>query len=358
MSTTGTVSTTVFNTGKLIDRAFGRAGIAPQKITPEYISIAQDLLYLWLSTLASKGIALWAVTKQILPVYDATQDVPCPLGTVDVLNANLRQVTQIQLAPGPIYTSSAGGTAANAFDDNLATACTQTAPNGYLQVQYASASQPVVFGILPNATATWNVLIQTSNDGVTFTTVYSNAALAVTAQQWFWVDIEGIPESGVTYIRLQAAGGTTLNITEFVTGTSPQEIPLAKINRDDYSNLPNKWFPGRPVQFWYNKNIPQPTIVLWPVPQLQFTYFQIVLYTQRYIQDVGTMVQTVEIPQRWFMATMVELARSLCYEIPEADKDRIPGLETEATRMVADGWGSETDGSPIYIRPRIWGYTR
>lgn len=363
MATSGTVSTTTFNTGKLIDRAFGRTNLAPQQITPEYISIAQDLLYLLLSTLASKGIALWAQQKVVLPVYDAIQDVPCPLGTVDVLNANLRTVTQLQLpANGVSYVSSAGGVAANAFDNNLATACTQTAPNGYIQVQFPTANQPVVFGLLPNATGTWNVAIQTSVDGVTFTTVYANTALAAVAGQWFWQDIEGIPEAGVKFVRLQASGGTTLDVTEFVTGAAPQEIPIAKINRDDYSNLPNKWFTGRPLQFWYNKNIPQPTLVLWPVPQVQFTFAQIVLYAQRYIQDVGTLTQSIEIPQRWFLAIVTETAKQCMLNIPECRRAMDPNdrqlLLAEATMRINEAWASETDSSPTMLRPMIHRYTR
>jgi hypothetical protein len=363
LSTSGTVSTTVFDTGKLVTRAFGRCQIAPQKITPEYLAIAQDLLYLLLSTIASKGIALWAQQKVILPIYDATQDVPAPLGTVDVLNANLRNITQLQLsAPGIVYTSSAGGVAANAFDNNLTTACTQTAPNGYIQVQYPAVGQPVVFGILPNATGTWNVSIQTSNDGVTFTTVYTNTALAAVAGQWFWTDIQGIPESGVLYVRLQAAGGTTLNVTEFVTGSSPQEIPIAKINRDDYSNLPNKYFTGRPLQFWYDKTQPQPILTLWPAPQLQFTFAQIVLYVQRYIQDVGTLTQTIEVPQRWFLPVLTRLARELMLMIPEVGKGMGDTdkqiLIAEDTNRWNEGWASEADGSPVMMRPMIRAYTR
>lgn len=363
MTTSGTVSTTVFNTGKLIDRAFGRCQLAPQKITPEYISIAQDLLYLTLSTLASKGIALWAVQKVVIPIYDATQDVLAPLGTVDVLNANLRSVTQLQLpAPGVVYTSSAGGVAANAFDDNLATACTQTAPNGYIQVQFPAVGQPVVFGVLPNATGSWNVAIQTSTDGVAFTPVYSATALAVVAGQWLWVDVEGIPEAGVLYVRLQASGGTTLNITEFVCGASPQEIPIAKISRDDYSNLPNKWFTGRPLQFWYNKGIPQPTLTLWPAPASIYTFSQIVLYVQRYVQDVGTLTQTIEVPQRWFLPTLTRLAKELMLMIPEvaksmSDLDKSTLLQEDKDRW-SEGWASETDSAPVMMRPNIRAYTR
>lgn len=362
MTTTGTVSTTQFNTGKLIDRAFGRCQVAPQKITPEYISIAQDLLYLLLSTLASKGVALWAVQKVVLPVYDAVQDVLAPLGTVDILNANLRSITQLQLGPGAAYSSTAGGTASFAFDNNLSTSCTQTAPNGTLQVQYPAPGQPVVFGVLPNTTATWNVAIQTSNDGINWTTVYSNPALSVVHGQWFWVDVEGIPEAGVSFVQLVAFGGTTLDVTEFVTGAAPQEIPIAKINRDDYSNLPNKWFTGRPLQFWYNKSIPQPTLTLWPAPALQFTFSQIVLYTQRYVQDVGTLTQTVEVPQRWFLAILTRLAKELMLMIPEIAKDMSdtdkPILLQEDKDRWAEGWASETDSSPVMMRPNIRAYTR
>lgn len=362
MTTSGTVSTTTFDTGKLITRAFGRCQTAPQKVTGEYLSIAQDLLYLSLSTIASKGVALWAQQKVVLPIYDAVQDVLAPLGTVDVLNANLRSITQLQLpASGIVYASSAGGIAANAFDNNLATACTQTSPNGYIQVQFPAVGQPVIFGVLPNATGSWNVAIQTSNDGVTFTTVYANTALAAVAGQWQWVDIEGIPEAGVLYVRLQASGGTTLNVTEFVCGASPQEIPIAKINRDDYSNLPNKWFQGRPLQFWYNKSIPQPTLTLWPSPQLQYTFSQIVLYVQRYVQDVGNLTQTVEVPQRWFLAILTRLAKELMLMIPEvakgmSDLDKQILLQEDKDRW-AEGWASESDSSPVMMRPNIRAYT-
>lgn len=362
MGTSGTVSTTTFNTGKLLDRAFGRCQVPPQQITSEYLAIGQDLLYLLLSTLASKGVALWAVQKVVLPIYDAIQDVLAPLGTVDILNANLRSITQLQLsAPGIVYFSSAGGVAANAFDNNLTTACTQTSPGGYLQVQFPAVGQPVIFGILPNAPGFWNVAIQTSNDGTAWTTIYANQALTVATGQWCWIDVEGVPEAGVLYVRLQAYSSTTLNVTEFVCGSAPQEIPIAKINRDDYSNLPNKWFQGRPLQFWYNKNIPQPTLTLWPSPSFQYTFGQIVLYTQRYVQDVGTLVQTIEVPQRWFLPIMTRMAKELMLMIPEAakisDPDKQILLQEDKDRW-AEGWASETDSAPVMMRPMIRAYTR
>jgi len=354
MAFSGTISTTVFNVGKIIDRAFGRCKIAPQQITPEYIQIAKDLLYAFLSTLGSEGIPLWAQRKEVVPIYDATQDVPLGPEVIDVLNANLRTSTRLT---GVAKTSSEG-VAANAFDGNLTTSCTQVTPGGNIAVNLGAAFNPSTFGIMPSSTASWDFSIQTAPDGVTWTTIFTSLATPMVAGQWFWTDIEGVSEVGVNWIRLLALNTTVLNVAEFVIQDAPQEIPLAKINRDDYANLPNKWFTGRPVQFWYDKSIPNPTMVLWPVPQFQFTFNQIVLYVNRYIMDVGDLTNSIEVPQRWLLAITTELARQLALTIPEVKPDVLALLGPEADMQLKRAWASETDQAPTFLRPRIWNYTR
>lgn len=352
MTTSGTVSQTVFNTSKIIDRAFGPTRIAPQQITPEYQQIAQDLLYAFLSTLASKGVALWAIEKLILPIYETVQDIPCPAEVVDILNCNLRTSQRLT----GTYTSTSG-VAANAGDGSLTTVTTLLAPAGNITLQFTTANSFNTVGFYPVVTGTWDISIQTSTNGTNWTTVYSNSALAVVADEWFWTDIEGIPGAGVNYVRLQAGASTTLSLAEFVVQNLPNEIPIAKVNRDDYANLPNKFFPGRPTEFWYNKQIPEPFITVWPAPQFQYTFNQLVVYAQRYVQDVGTLTQTLEIPQRWNLAIIAELSRLLNMHIPEAKGDQnLLSLEAKAQLDIA--WASETDSAPTYLRPRIWNYTR
>ena len=113
---------------------------------------------------------------------------------------------------------------------------------------------------------------------------------------------------------------------------------------------------------WYNKNIPQPTLTVWPAPQQQFTFSQIVLYVQRYVQDVGTLTQTLEVPQRWFLAVLTRLAKELMLMIPEvakgmSDLDKQTLLQEDKDRW-AEGWASESDASPTMLRPNIRAYTR
>lgn len=353
----GTISTTVFNVGKVIDRAFGRCKLAPQQITGEYIQIAKDMLYLHLSTLGNEGIPLWAKTKMILPLYEGRQNVPLDASVIDVLSANLRTSTRLTpVTPG--QASASEGVATNAFDGDLTTACTQVTPGGFIQLSLNSPVNAPIWGFLPNTDGIWGYSFQVSTDGINFDTIYNATLQDVIADEWFWVDIEGLSEAGYTYFRMQADGTTTLDVVELVIENMPNEIPIAKINMDDYANLPDKWFFGRPVQCWYDKQIVNPQLTVWPSPQLQFTFNQIVLYVNRYIMDVGDMTNEIEVPQRWLLAVMTELARNLAMEIPEVKSEVLAILGPEADMQLKKAWASETDGSPTYLQANIRNYTR
>lgn len=354
MATSGTVSTTVFRVGDAIDRAFGRCKLAPQQITGEYIEIAKQMLFLHLSSLGNEGIPLWCKTKQIYPIYEAFQNVPLQNGVIDVLSANLR--TSTRLATGT--PSSSAGIAANAFDGNLSTSCTLVAPAGFIQLQLAAPGNPSIFGFMPNVSGNWDYSFQASNDGVTWVTLFSALQQAVLAGQWSWTDIQGVPAIGYSFFRMLALNTTVLDVIELVFETAPVEVPMAKINMDDYANLSNKWFLGRPLQYWYDKQLPQPALTVWPAPQFQYTFNQIVTYVNRYIQDVGDMTNDVECPQRWLLAITTELARNLAMEIPEVKAEVLALLGPEADNQLKRAWASESDGSPTYLQPNISRYTR
>lgn len=351
MATSGTVSTTVFTTRKVIDHAFRRCKMAPQQITSEHIDTAKDLLWLFLSTIASKGIALWAVEKQIVPLYGYVQSVSLPMGTVDLLNVNLRSLSR----PTGIYSSSEGD-ADDAFDGDIDTACVQINPNGWIAVEYDSNTRLTSFGILPDADGEWDFQIQTSLDGVNWDTVYTGIAVDMVEQEWFWVDVQGVAPA--LACRLLATGTTELNVAEFVAGNNPNEIPLALMNTDNYDSQPDKTFAGRPTEYRYDKQRSQPIMDLWPSPAPEYTFYQLITRVQRYIQDVGTLTQEIEVPQRWYLAIICELARQLAYSIPEVKAEVMPDISREAENQLSIAWNGESDGSPTNLRIGISCYTR
>lgn len=360
MAVSGTISQTQFPTRKVIDHAMRRCRVPTQIISSEHLEIASDVLYLLMSELVNEGIPLWCVEKQLLPMYEGSTEVTCPDGTVDVLNLQIRQLQRLSGT-----TTSSEGTADNATDGDVETACTQTTPGGDIIIEFASATSISNIGLLPNATGTWNIAVQVSQDGVTYTSVYANATFAAVAGEWQWIDlyatdttIAGTAINELSFVRLLATAPTILNVAEFVVANMPSEIPMARINRDDYQSLPDKAFQGRPVQYWLDLQRDTPVIRIWPAVQLQYTFYQLVLTRKRYLMDVGTLTETLDIPQRWFEAIVGELAARLALEIQEVDQQLIPVLRGAADRGMQTAWNGEEDSSPTFFRVNLRPYTR
>lgn len=350
MPTSGTVGTTVFNTAKLIEHAYGRCKIARQEIGGEKLEIARELLFLRLSQMANRGIPLWAVEKEILGLYVGQQSVETPRGTVNVLDLNLRRSSRLTGTA-----SSSAGTADNAFDNDFDTICT-TLANGFIQLQLESATRVPMYGFLPGASGTWSYTIQASDDGVTFIDLLDVEEQEVVDSEWVWFDIEGVQEW--EYYRLQATGGTVLAVRELVFANAPNEINMAPMNRNNYSSLPDKTFLSQPTQYWLDKQRVVPVITLWPCPNEQTRYWNLVGYLQRQIQDVGSLVQEVEVRQSDYLAIMARLAADIGLQDKEVNPDWAQVLAVEADREWKDLWDGESDDAPTSLVPNIAPYTR
>lgn len=353
MATSQTVGQTRFTTRQVIDHAHRRAKVPVQLISGEDLDFALDNLWLWLMEQASKGVPVWKIQTQLLPLYQGQPIVPTEVGTVEVLNANLRTGQRLT----GTYTSSAGGTPANAFDGDLQTAFTQVAPNGNLVVDFDTGITITTIGLLPNATGTWNFTYQISEDGVTWSDVDVFTAQAVVEREWLWFDYQITEFSSYQFFRIVASGGTTLDIVELYIANLPSAIPMAPLNKDDYFDLPNKSFQGRPVQFWQDLKRDKPQLALWPVPDFASNFKLVEAQCHMQIMDVGTLVQELELPPRWFQAACWCLAEYVVNEHPQAKGDP-EWIATQARNALALAWGGISAKGPLYLQPNISPYTR
>lgn len=331
MAVSGTVSTTVFNTRKVIDHAYWRCRVPPEGITSEQIAFALDALYLILSMLANRGLQLWCIERYLMPIYQAQGLITMPNGIVDILNTNLRTVEVV----------NTGGAV------NTSTSTTY-------QTLFPTATQVTTIGIKWSGAST-SYELQTSPDGAGWTTVGTEDDPGAVANDVTWVDVQGSIAN--LYFRVRATVGT-LNQTQVLLANTPNEIPMARLNRDDYVNLPNKAFEGRPLQFWVDRLLNNPVLYLWPVPSAQFVSAQVVVWVKRYIMDVGKMTQEIEVPQRWYDAIVYVLASRVAEKTPTVDPQMIAILDQKAQRALLEAENEERDDSPIYLTPNIAVYTR
>jgi hypothetical protein len=148
-----------------------------------------------------------------------------------------------------------------------------------------------------------------------------------------------------------------MGVYQTTFGTMPVSINMARMNRDDYSSLPNREFGSlRPLQYWFNRTIPQPNMELWPVPNN--IQPQLELWLNRYIQDVGDLSGEIEIPQYFYMAIQNGLAHQMALELPGVDSARITYLEVQYEKHLNLAQSENRDKSPIYFAPNISPYTR
>lgn len=328
MAYSGTVSQTTFNTRRVIENAARRCKLPAQSLTSEHVDIANDQLYLLLSDLSNRGIQLWCIEKQIYPLYDGHGDITMDIGTVDILNSNLRTLQQVT---GINYDTST-----------------------YREVDFTDPTAVTTVGIFWSD-ASVPVSLERSDDGSTWTVIQSETPTAV-AGEWTWFDLDS--SVAARYFRVRATTGT-LGFSQIYLGNMPNEIPLARLSRDDYTNLPNKTFQSnRPLQYWFDRQVKYPIMHLWPVPNAQAETYQIVLWRQRYIMDVGSMTEEIEVPQRWYDAIVAMLAAKLAMEYVEVDAGLIPMLDGKAKEALYFAQQEERDNSPMMILPNIAMYTR
>lgn len=356
MAYSGTVGQTVITVQNLIDNGARRCGKLAEELTSEQVLSAKQSLFFLLSNLTNQGIQYFAIKKQVYGLQPNQYEYLLPVGGNDVLNALYRWMTR----PVGVYTSSAGGAVDLVADENTDSYCQQTSPNGNIVVDYGSNRQYIgSIGIMPfvagGGSATWNYAFQSSMDGVTWTTLYTGTNVAVTDGQWIWQDID--PGANVLFYRILATGGTTLALREWYLGVNSTEITMSRLNRDDYTNLPNKNFTAnQPFQFWLNRTIPQATITLWPTPASAF--YQMTVWYSSQIQDVGALSGQLAIPDRWLLAIQNMLAHQMSMELPAVPLDRITYLEGQAEKYFIMAEQEERDKSPIYFAPNIGVYTR
>ena len=326
MATSGTIGNTRINTAKLLEKAVRRCGLPPQVLTPEIVVTAQEDLLMLLMGMSNRGLNLWCIDRQLVPLVASKKTYVLPVGTTDVLNLLFCAPTRAS------YTLIVGATDATAVNSD-------------------SAFDVVRYGIKFSTLPTTSFLFETSADGLAWTTISTVTSLPKVGE-YGWYDVD--PKLTAQYFRVSSP---TLGVVEdLLLASSVREITVSPFNRDDYASQPNKdTASNTSVNFWFEKLV-NPQITLWPVPSVDTNHLNLFRYRQ--LQDVGSLTEEIELPLRWYEAVSWHLAARLAFEIPGVDPARRQEVLQMASSMTIEVEGGETDSSPTYFAPNIRCYTR
>lgn len=330
MATSGTVAQSNFTILGLVEKAFRRAGKNPAKVSGELLNVALGSLSMLCAALVNDGVNLWCVRKNILNVIPNTAQYPLAAGTDDVLNVLYRTLTILT------------GTPLNGV--------------GYTGIILSSPSVVQnVAGVFTTGGSPSLVIEYSLDNGATWVSFIPFGQTQVQAGSNFAVDIQQPVVS--SYWRVRDTSGNNLVPSSVNYSLIFNELNMAQLNRDDYVNLPNKFYQGqKALQYWYDKQI-NPSLYVWPISQNVLD--QIVVYQHGQIEDLGSVTNNLAVPQRWYEAIVLKLACAIWLELPpeEAVPGRLEQLKPLADEAEAKAGGGENDRSSWRLTPRIGGYT-
>jgi hypothetical protein len=326
MATSGTVATTTIDTSALLEHAFRRCKVLPSAQTPETVLIAKECLYMLLLNMGNRGLNLWAVEKAFIGLNAGQATYTTPAGTLDVLNVIYSQPTLVTATFAAI---AEGGKAS------------------------FTSSAVTRVGAAFGAAFTGAVIISTSTDDISYAVQTTSPSASYATGSYYWFDLPTITTAAYVKVTTVSPYPT---ITDIQVATASYDLPCSQWNRDTYAAMPNKLQQGRPsTNYFFEKKL-TPTLTMWPVPNNSTDHLTI--YRHRQPQDVGTLTQQLEIPQRWLDGFIWLLAARLCFELPSVPDTVINIVVQMADKQVFEAEQSETDGAPIFLTPGIGVYTR
>jgi len=359
MAYSGTYNQTTVNVDQLISYAYRDAGRTAEEMTPELVNAGKQALFYVLQNSVNRGINIWLQKIEIIGAQTNQQFLTMPANCVDVLEANWVYITNPAVSG---YLPADNGNVPALFDQtnnaNLLLHATTTLSENYFGAAYGQGTRLFYIGFnaySPNTTTTYSLDLQVSNDGINWTTWQSFPDATLSDFQWQYFQVN--PTQGFYYYRLQNRNtSSTYSLRAIQFAQSQQVIPMARLNRTDYFDLPNKQFPSqRTLQYWFDRQI-VPQMALWPVPNNNFQVFEMILELQP--QDVGSLTNELYMPDRAIPYFQAALSHRLAMQLPQTDLNRVAYLEKLAMQARQEFEDEDRDKSPIYFQPNISYYTR
>jgi hypothetical protein len=159
-----------------------------------------------------------------------------------------------------------------------------------------------------------------------------------------------VKQGTITLTAGQAQETLTADVVDILEVTlrrSGTDYEVERISRGEYATLPNKTTQGRPSQFYFDRQI-DPVINLWSVPENSTD--QLIYYYVRRIDDADTLVNTTDMPFRFYPCMVAGLAYYMAMKRAPERVQLLKSVYEEEFQRAAD----EDEGrTPLKLQPSL-----
>jgi hypothetical protein len=138
-----------------------------------------------------------------------------------------------------------------------------------------------------------------------------------------------------------------VDLLDVVVRRNGTDFEVERISRGEYATLPNKTTQGRTSQYWLNRQV-DPVINLWAVPENSTD--QLIYYYVRRIQDADALVNTTDMPFRFFPCMVAGLAY---YMAMKRAPERVQLLKTVYEEEFQRAADEDQGRTPLKLQPSL-----
>lgn len=328
MTTSGTLNQTTFDAAKIIEHALRLCTLSPAGVGAEVLQTAEESLFIFLTTLQTKGVHLWCLDRQFVGLELGATSYPLIAGTHDVKEVWLRR-------PVVVDGTSTGST-------DMIT----------LELDTAAAAQ--MLGVLAAVSGEYELLIERSTDGVIWETV-ETVTLQLTEDVHAWHQVRTAVEA--LYYRVTDVTHAGTLAGELLAVTSWSDRELTRESRDRFAGN-YRPFSVAPGAYWIDRGASLTTLWLDRAPNDPTDLLWV--WARRNVQDVGDLYNTLDIPNQWFAATISNTAKRLAMQLPEGavPPARLQFIMATAEQDLMAAEDEEYDESAVEFSLDLGAYTR
>ena len=159
-----------------------------------------------------------------------------------------------------------------------------------------------------------------------------------------------VAQATITLTQGQSAQTLTadvVDVLEIVLRRSNTDFEVERISRGEYATLPNKTTQGRPSQFYFDRQI-LPIINLWAVPENSTD--QLVYYYVQRIEDADALVNTTDMPFRFYPCMVAGLAYYIAMKRASERIQLLKSVYEEEFQRASD---EDEDRVPLKLQPSM-----
>jgi hypothetical protein len=145
---------------------------------------------------------------------------------------------------------------------------------------------------------------------------------------------------------------STIDALQVIINRDDSDIAATRISFEEYLQIPAKSQTGRATQYSIKRNVNNPTLFIWPIPENSTDVLKIEKISE--LQDVNKSEgQNADLPKRFLPCLTAGLAFYMGVKRPGVTPEKLTFLKANYEELLARALTEDSERASIFFKPKI-----